>query len=89
MGLFNRRLTNSTIQFAPNYLFRVVLVNIVLFPLFFDFINIFKHFLHFYIFYHILAFTTFLSIITCFKLIYANLENFYTLENDLGEVETS
>ena len=32
---------HSAIQFAPNYLFRVVLVNIVLFPLFFDFINIF------------------------------------------------
>ena len=40
----NRRLTNSAIQFAPNYLFRVVLVNIVLFPLFFDFINIFSTF---------------------------------------------
>ena len=49
----NGNKTNSAIQFAPNYLFRVVLVNIVLFPLFFDFINIFSTF---YIF---TCFTTF------------------------------
>ena len=50
---WNRRLTNSAIQFAPNYLFRVVLVNIVLFPLFFDFINIFSTF---YIFTYFITF---------------------------------
>ena len=50
---WNRRLTNSAIQFAPNYLFRAVLVNIVLFPLFFDFINIFSTF---YIFTYLITF---------------------------------
>ena len=41
----------------------------------------------FHIFYHILAFAI-LSIITCFFNIFMLTWKFYSLENDLGEIET-